>query len=85
VSYTGVYNILDYTATSFPTGVVVDRERDVYGSDFEAYGEVDEVTRKDYEAAAVHGMPVSLQLVGRRLEEEKMLAVTERVVEVLAS
>ncbi|KAK0947890.1 hypothetical protein LTR48_003800 [Friedmanniomyces endolithicus] len=85
VSYTGVYNVLDYTATSFPTGVVVDRERDAYGSDFAAYGEVDEVTRKEYEAAAVHGMPVCLQLVGRRLEEEKMLAITERVVEDLAS
>lgn len=35
------------------------------------------------DAAAVHGMPVSLQLTGRRLQEEKVLAVTERVLEAL--
>ena len=32
-------------------------------------------------AAAVREMPISLQLTGRRLEEEKVLAVTERVLE----
>lgn len=31
--------------------------------------------------AAVHGMPVSLQLVGRRLEEEKVLAMTRIVLQ----
>ncbi|KAK3117810.1 hypothetical protein LTR53_000498 [Teratosphaeriaceae sp. CCFEE 6253] len=85
VSYTGVYNILDSTATSFPTGVSADKERDVYAGDFQAYGNDDEVTQKDYEPAAVHGMPVSLQLIGRRLEEEKMLAITEKVVAELAA
>lgn len=80
VSYTGVYNILDYSATSFPTGILADKEKDVYGSNFEAYGSDDEVAMKDYDAAEVHGVPVSLQLVGRRLEEEKVLAMTERVV-----
>jgi amidase len=30
-------------------------------------------------AQAVHGMPVSLQLVGRRLEEEKVVAMTRVV------
>ncbi|KAK4569899.1 hypothetical protein LTR86_002868 [Recurvomyces mirabilis] len=83
VSYTGVYNILDLPATSFPTGVVADKEKDVYAQDFTAFGEGDEVVFKDYVAGDVHGMPVSLQLVGKRLEEEKILAVTEKVVEVL--
>lgn len=36
------------------------------------------------DAAAVHGMPVSLQLTGRRLQEEKVLAVTEKVLEALS-
>ena len=80
VSYTGVFNILDYTATSFPTGISADQEVDVYEEGFVPHGEVDEETRRDYDAAAVHGMPVSLQLTGRRLEEEKMLALTERIV-----
>lgn len=35
------------------------------------------------DAAAIHGMPISLQLTGRRLQEEKVLAVTQRVLEAL--
>jgi len=42
------------------------------------------LTYKD-DAAAVHGMPVSLQLTGRKLQEEKVLAVTQRVLEALKS
>ncbi|EMC97189.1 hypothetical protein BAUCODRAFT_32930 [Baudoinia panamericana UAMH 10762] len=84
VTYTGVFNILDYSATSFPTGVIADEWDDLYPSDFKAYSEIDEVTKKDYESADVHGMPVSLQLVGRRLEDEKIMAITERVVQDIA-
>ncbi|KAK5119961.1 hypothetical protein LTR85_007037 [Meristemomyces frigidus] len=84
VSYTGVFNILDYSSVSFPTGIIADQELDVYPSDFKAHGETDEETRKDYDAAAVHGIPVSLQLTGRRLQEEKMLALTEKIVTDLA-
>jgi amidase len=35
------------------------------------------------DAVAVHGMPISLQITGRRLQEEKVLAVTQRVLEAL--
>lgn len=80
ISYTGVFNILDYTSVSFPTGIYADKELDVYESDFKPYTKVDEETRKDYDAAAVHGLPVSLQLTGKRLQEEKMLALTEKIV-----
>lgn len=79
VSYTGVFNVLDYSATSFPTGMVVDGERDVYPADFEAWGEDDRVCREEYDARASEGMPISLQLTCRRLEDEKVLALTERV------
>lgn len=33
---------------------------------------------------AVHSMPVSLQLVARRLEEEKVLSMTQTVIDALA-
>lgn len=79
VSYTGVFNILDYSSTSFPTGLFADKEVDVYPNDFKAWGEPDEITKTDYDAVAVHGMPISLQLTGRRLEDEKIMALTEKV------
>jgi amidase len=58
----------------------VDKEVDTVPRDFKALNEIDETTAKEYDAAAVHGMPISLQLAGRRLQEEKMLEVAERVV-----
>lgn len=38
---------------------------------------------KLYDADAMHGLPVGVQIVGRRLEEEKVLAVMQRVEDAL--
>ena len=38
---------------------------------------------KHYDAERMHGLPVGVQVVGQRLQEEKVLAVMERVVEVM--
>lgn len=35
------------------------------------------------DAATVHGMPISLQLVARRLEEEKAIAMVKHVLSVI--
>jgi hypothetical protein len=32
---------------------------------------------------AIHNMPISLQIVGRRLEEEKVLWMTDKILEAL--
>jgi len=34
VGYTGVYNVLDYSATSFPCGVVTEKDKDQYSPDY---------------------------------------------------
>lgn len=79
VGYTGVFNILDYSAVSFPTGLHANKDLDILDSERKSFGEHDEAAQKDYDASAVHGMPISLQLVGKRLQEEKILDVVERV------
>lgn len=84
IGYTGVFNILDYSAVSFPTGLHVDKELDVVPPDFKPLSDMDALTAKEYDATAVNGMPISLQLVGRRLQEEKILEVADRVVKTLA-
>jgi Asp-tRNA(Asn)/Glu-tRNA(Gln) amidotransferase A subunit family amidase len=38
---------------------------------------------KHYDADKMHGLPVGVQVVGRRLEEEKVLAVMKRIEEAL--
>lgn len=38
---------------------------------------------KLYDPEAMHGLPVGVQVVGRRLEEEKVLAVMKRLEDAL--
>jgi len=80
IGYTGVFNVLDYSCTSFPTGIYTDKEIDVVPSDFKPYTDLDAQTQKGYDPVLTHGMPVSLQLTAKRLQEEKVLAMTERIV-----
>ena len=34
---------------------------------------------KHYDANAMHGLPVAIQVVGQRLQEEKILTIMQRV------
>ncbi|KAH7055667.1 acetamidase [Macrophomina phaseolina] len=86
VGYTCVYNCLDYSAVSFPSGIAVDRALDELSAEEksrEPFSEFDKVTREDYNVEAVHGQPISLQIVARRLEEEKVLGMAGRIIEAL--
>ena len=47
--------------------------------------ELDGKLQADYDADFYHGAPVSLQLAGKRLEEEKVLEMVEIVAEALSS
>jgi hypothetical protein len=38
---------------------------------------------KHYDAIAMHGLPVAVQVVGQRLEEEKVLAIMQRIEDLL--
>jgi amidase len=45
VGYTGVYNVVDYSAVSFPTGLTVDKEKDKPTSDTKAQSEYCQAAR----------------------------------------
>ncbi|GAW22997.1 hypothetical protein ANO14919_125440 [Xylariales sp. No.14919] len=84
VGYTGVYNVLDYAAMAFPTGIAVDRAVDVLPSDApRPLSDLDQVVRSEYNAEVVHGMPINLQLVAQRLEEEKCVEMCKVIVKAL--
>lgn len=40
VGYTGVYNVVDYSAVSFPCGVTADKDKDQYPADYEPLSEL---------------------------------------------
>lgn len=84
VGYTGVFNIVDYAAVSFPCGVIVGKEIDQPKPWHRPHSDLDKEVYAEYSQHVVHGMPVSLQLVARRLEEEKVLEMTREIIEALS-
>lgn len=75
---------LDYTAGVVPI-TRVDRSLDALASDFslKKLNGVAQGAYKLYDAEAMHGLPVGVQVVGRRLEEEKVLALMKRLEDAL--
>lgn len=92
-SYTATVNLLDYTACTFPTGFV-DPAMDLAdhpGLVQDAHGELlpsptcerDETIRSKYDPEVYKGLPVCLQLVGRKLEEEKVVGMVKLIRDLL--
>ncbi|KAL8830206.1 MAG: hypothetical protein Q9191_001567, partial [Dirinaria sp. TL-2023a] len=72
--YTSQWNLLDYPAVSFPV-TKVDKELDK-GEKRETFlGEADRENWDLWDPDTFEKMPVSLQLVGRRFDDEKILAI----------
>ncbi|EFX04588.1 amidase protein [Grosmannia clavigera kw1407] len=82
--YTFLFNLLDYTTGILPV-THVDRTKDQLPADFSLrkLNGVAQGAMKHYDADAMHGLPVAVQVVGRRLEEEKVLAAMKRVEDAL--
>ena len=56
-----------------------DKSLDVVDKSFKPVSEQDRVIQEDYDPDLYHGAHVAVQLVGRRLQEEKVLALAEYV------
>ncbi|OCK72930.1 putative general amidase GmdA [Lepidopterella palustris CBS 459.81] len=76
--YTTFVNLLDYTAVVVPV-TTVDKKIDVADVEYTPRNEPDRAVYKSYDPEIYDGAHVALQLVGRRLQEEKMLAIAEYV------
>jgi Asp-tRNA(Asn)/Glu-tRNA(Gln) amidotransferase A subunit family amidase len=85
VGYTKIWNFLDYTALTMPVDRVRREVDAVEGEGEEEYvprNELDEWNWRLWDVDAVDGYPVNVQIIGRKLEEEKVLgaaSVIERV------
>ncbi|KAJ5623265.1 hypothetical protein N7490_011870 [Penicillium lividum] len=78
-NYTIIANVLDYAASSFPTGYYADKNIDKPYTDYTPISEADKSLQEEYDPEFCHGAPVSFQIYGQRLEEEKVLMMTEVV------
>jgi Asp-tRNA(Asn)/Glu-tRNA(Gln) amidotransferase A subunit family amidase len=72
--YTFLFNLLDYTAGVLPV-TKVDKSKDQLpaGFNFRKLNRVAQGAYVNYDASKMHGLPVGVQIVGQRLEEEKVL------------
>ncbi|KAI9712958.1 MAG: hypothetical protein M1812_006705 [Candelaria pacifica] len=78
--YTFMFNLLDYTCGILPV-THVDRTLNQLPSTFHVkdLNGVAKGAYTHYNADKMHGLPVGVQVVGQRLQEEKVLAVMERI------
>jgi amidase len=80
VGYTKVWNVLDYSCIVLPGGKV---RKDIDGlEDTKSYAprnELDRWNNEIWDPEAMDGFPVGVQLVARRLEEEKVLGAAKVV------
>ena len=75
---------MDYTCGIIPV-THVDKALDQLPAGF-AYAKLNGVARgayKLYDANQMHGLPVAIQVVGQRLQEEKVLTVMQRIEDAL--
>lgn len=77
-SYTSQWNLLDYPGLVFPV-CKVDKDVDKWNGDEQTLGELDQENRGLWDPEEFHGTPVGLQLVGRRFEDERIVAILEHI------
>ncbi|KAI4651555.1 uncharacterized protein J4E79_009035 [Alternaria viburni] len=76
VGYTKVFNFVDYPAVVLPAGEVsqeLDREAAKKMGEYEPRNTLDEWNWKTFDLDTMDGMPIGIQVVARRLQEEKAL------------
>ncbi|KAF5349275.1 hypothetical protein D9756_009431 [Leucocoprinus leucothites] len=70
--YSFLFNILDYTAGVLPI-TKVDAVRDALPKGFKPTNAIEAGQYAMYDAHDMHGLPLGVQVVGQRLEEEKVM------------
>ena len=79
IGYTKVWNFLDYPAVTFPVGKVrADLDR-LSGEPYEPRNAQDEWNWNTYDVDQVDGYPVNLQVIGKKLQEEKVLGAATAI------
>lgn len=73
VGYTAFANIIDSSAVVLPHSTC-DKSTDLKPA-YEPRNDAEAHVWSEYDVELLHGAPVALQLVARRLEEEKLLAI----------
>ncbi|MCJ1436725.1 hypothetical protein MMC27_006107 [Xylographa pallens] len=77
-AYSGIVNMLDYTSGSFPV-TFADRSLDFETPDYEPMNLTDRSVWRTYQKDLFDGAPVGLQVMGKRLQEERVIGLMEAI------
>lgn len=87
VGYTKVWNFLDYSALVLPAGKIDKAtalpKNDPLIQDYVPRNELDRSNWALYDPELMHDLPLSIQIVGKRLEEEKVLGAAKVIEQIL--
>lgn len=76
--YASVINLLDFTSVVVPV-TFADQKIDAKNGGFKPLSHLDETVQAEYDPVVYHGAPVAVQVIGRRLSEEKTLTIAEEI------
>ncbi|KAH6862570.1 acetamidase [Alternaria alternata] len=76
--YASAINLLDFTSVVVPV-TFADSKIDAKRADYEPLNDMDAAVQAEYDPEAYHGAPVAIQVIGKRLSEEKTLAIAEEI------
>ncbi|THY73773.1 glutamyl-tRNA amidotransferas-like protein subunit A [Aureobasidium pullulans] len=82
--YASAINLLDFTSVVVPV-TFADKNLDKKNERFKPMNDMDKQVQEEYDAEAYHGAPVAVQIVGRRLTEEKTMAIAEEIGKLLGN
>lgn len=88
VGYTKIFNFIDYPAVVIPAGSVskeLDSEASATMSAYRPRNALDEWNWNLFDVDAMDGMPIGVQVVARRLNEEKALGAAQAIDDLLKS
>jgi amidase len=76
--YASVVNLLDLTSVVVPV-TFADKDVDKKLEGYSGLNEEDAGVQSGYDPVKYHGAPVGIQVIGRRLSEERTLAIAEEI------
>jgi|TARA_R110002003_G_scaffold191_11_gene14795 amidase len=76
--YASAINLLDFTSVVVPV-TFADKGVDGKNAGFKAVSDLDKMVQEEYDPEAYHGAPVAVQVIGKKLSEEKTLAIAEEL------
>lgn len=76
--YTSQWNLLEYPGVSFPV-TVVDAAKDVRDCNYAPRNPRERYNHEQYDPTVYENAPIGLQIITRKFEDEKCLAILEAV------